>query len=173
MTCIVGVKSGGKVFIGADALATEDNLAIAVCEPKVFRFGPLVIGLAGEFRGAQVLRYAVKPPKKAPTEPMHWLVHTFLPTLRSAYAAHGVTAHPDYLVGVGGRLFEIDDALAVVESSEAFSAIGAGREYALGAYRALCGVHCPGNAEAILRRTLDAAERFCPGVRAPFTVVST
>jgi ATP-dependent protease HslVU (ClpYQ) peptidase subunit len=173
VTCVVGLVDSGKVWLGGDSAATNTTESTTVRETKVFNFGPLVVGIAGEFRGAQVLRYAIKPPKRLPRDPMHWLVATFIPTLRHAYAAHGVTEHPDYLVGIEGRLFDLDGDLQVLERTGPFTAIGSGGDFALGAHHALRATGKTFSPQHLIERTLSAAAHYAIGVKPPFTLVHT
>ena len=63
MTCIVGLSHQGKVFMGGDAAAADDNIVSARKEPKVFIKNGYLIGYSGSFRFGKVVQYSFNPPK--------------------------------------------------------------------------------------------------------------
>jgi ATP-dependent protease HslVU (ClpYQ) peptidase subunit len=174
VTCVIGMVREGKVWLAGDSAASDGTAQItSIMERKVFLWGAMAVGFAGAFRGAQVLRYALKPMNAAPEAPMGWLVRTFIPRLKTAFERHEVVGEdliPDLLVGIGGRLFEVSSDLEVIESRDGVAAIGSGAPYALGALAAIGRSNRPDTALAC---ALSIAERYCPGVKGPFLQVRT
>lgn len=171
MTCIVGLVRDGRVYMGGDSAAVDESHRMQVTEPKVFRHGPMIIGDAGAFRAGQVLRYCLKAGELngwGHGDPLAWLVEVFIPPLRQVLEDHGVEKDQrcDMLVGLRGRLFQIDEEFQVLESAESFAAIGSGRDYALGALCALGDWHDP---EFNVKRALEVSEQWCSSVKGPWT----
>lgn len=182
MTAVVGLVHKGRVHLGADSALVGGswNLTISA-QSKVFHAGPYVIGTSGSTRFAQILRYAFEPP--APTGDLHRLMVTgFVDAMRATLKEHGATdtgtsreSTTDSsfaLVGVHGRLFEIQSDYQVQANADEFAAIGCGFDLALGALHAT--ERLPRMApRRRLSIALEAAERFSAGVASPFAYVST
>lgn len=176
MTVIVGLKQGGKVWMGGDSAAiNEANLQVIVLQtPKVFRAGPFLIGFADSLRTGQLLAHAlpeIEEPKRD-ADVYAWMVTTFVEAVKTTLASGG-TRRPVknsgmwLLVAYRSRLFEIDDDFTVYENAEDYAAIGCGDEIALGALYATKNVKDP---RARVRTALKAAQCFSAGVREPFKI---
>jgi hypothetical protein len=70
------------------------------------------------------------------------------------------------LIGLHGRLFQMEDNFCVLEAACGYDAIGVGAYFALGAMYVTADL--PPTER--LSRVLAAAEAHCPGVRSPFTL---
>jgi hypothetical protein len=55
MTCIVGLRQGGKVFIGGDSAGISGWDVTVRADPKVFLSGPYAMGFTSSFRLGQLL----------------------------------------------------------------------------------------------------------------------
>ncbi len=182
MTCIAGLVSGGRVFIGADSAGSDAWHRLTIRkDAKAFRVGEFAIGFCGSFRMGQVLAHAFKPPPlpKKSAELERYMVVQFVDALRDTMKAKGVASKDDekeelgssFLVGVRGRLFQIESDYQVGEARDDFDAAGSGAEIARGALYAL-----RGGKQAPARKlliALRAAERGNSTVRGPFVFVST
>jgi hypothetical protein len=73
-----------------------------------------------------------------------------------------------FLVGVRGRLFEIDDDYHAREMLEQYDAVGSGVSVALGSLYSTTGQ----DPETRIRVALEAAEQFVTSVRAPFHILT-
>jgi hypothetical protein len=142
----------------------------------VFRRGPFVLGCAGSFRLADVVRYHLGT-IAVPSGDLHrYIAVDFVENLRDACKARGVSSVENnveevaggILVGVHGRLFTIDEDFHVGEPSGGFAAIGCGFAAALGALHATPTVP----PRRRLATALAAAERYNAGVRGPFHYVT-
>jgi hypothetical protein len=152
---IIGTKAGGKVY----------------------RKGEFLMGGSGYTRAHDVLRYVFEPPP--PTEDLDaYMTRDFTAEMRKVLGDAGRVAEDDagfstfgsrLLVGVRGRLYEIDPAFAVHCDSCAYNAIGSGCEIALGVMYATEGR----KPEDRIRLALEASEKWTTDVRGPFTVLST
>jgi ATP-dependent protease HslVU (ClpYQ) peptidase subunit len=173
MTCVVGIAERGAVYLGGDSIAVGGYTMDTRATPKVFRHGPFVIGCAGSLRASDVLRYRFAPNAPPKKFDLHrYMATDFVDAVREVLKAHGVMvvengaeATPtEFIVGLRGRLFTLDDDLQVGESTHGFAAVGCGRDLALGALYAMP----TGDPRARLTTALRAAQAFSAGVRAPF-----
>lgn len=189
MTCIVGLVSEGKVFIGGDsagARSTSDWVPsdyIEVAEPKVFASSEMVIGYTTSFRMGQLLKHSLKVPSVKTDDLMSYLCVDFVDAVRECMRVGGFGKIKDvrseevgvFLVGLRGRLFQIQDDFAVIESTCGYDSVGCGANYAKGALFASRGtilsvlVH---SATDRIQMALRAAEEHSAGVRAPFRIMS-
>jgi len=175
MTCIVGLRHGGKAYIAGDSAGISGWDLTIRADPKVFVVGDYAIGFTTSFRLGQLLRYRLKLPKppRSGRDLSGFMVGEFVEAARECLKAGGMATKEregeqggTFLVGVRGRLFIVESDYQVVEPSEAFAAIGSGAAYALGSLAT-----SSGGANARLQRALGVAERFSIGVRGPFRVV--
>jgi len=176
MTCIVGLVQDGAVWMGGDAAAVEDGHYLSVAAtPKLFVNGAYLIGYTTSFRMGQILRYQFAPPPPGRAKDlMAHMVSQFVPAMRATLSDEGWLETKDgreeggcILVGVRGRLFEVQDDFAVLEAGCGFEAIGSGVSVGLGALYATAG----GDPRARIFTALAAAESFTTGVRGPFTIL--
>ncbi len=172
MTCIVGLVDGQRVLIGADSAGVGGLDIQNRRDVKVFTNGEFVIGCTTSFRMIQLLQYKMNPPRRhADMDPMRFMVTDFIEEVRRVFRDGGFM-HKDsdreiggqFLVGHGGRLFQVYGDFQVGERADGFDACGCGESYALGS------MAC--NADAAprdrLQRALETAAHFSAGVRGPF-----
>jgi ATP-dependent protease HslVU (ClpYQ) peptidase subunit len=182
MTCVVGVRHEGVVYIGADSLSSDRVEAQVRLDPKVFTLGEFLIGFTSSWRMGQVLRYHFKPPAIPDGLDLHtYMVLHFVEELRTvakkaaiAEVQNSVESLGKFLVGIRGRLFCIESDFQVGEALQDYAAVGSGAAYALGAMfiqrHCTPGVRLPG---AELERALEAAAEHSPYVRRPWLVYRT
>lgn len=179
MTCIVGAADGGRVWIGGDSAAVTGSHLRPQADPKVFEVGGALVGCCGSIRSKHLVHYAFVPPMHPEDLDDHAFIATrWVDALRVCLRAggalktiDGVESSDDFglLVGYRGRLYVIETDFQVRRPLEAFTAIGVGATYALGAMLT-CSV-----AEAPMGRLtmgLAAATYFCTDVCQPFHILA-
>lgn len=181
MTCIAGAVINGELCIGGDAVGVHGNSAVRVgSNGKVFRVGRFLVGSSGTVRCQQVIRYLFDPPS-IEGDLTTYMVQQFVPLLRQAMKDHGGECKSQsgndemdarYLVGVQGRLFEIDSAYGVFESQAPYASVGCADQEALAAMYTAYSLLKDPLAEDIVNRGLLAAAEFDTSVRPPFTVLT-
>jgi 20S proteasome alpha/beta subunit len=180
MTAIVGITDGNTVVIAGDSAGVGGLVTRPRLDEKVFTNGPYVIGYTTSFRMGQLLRYAFKAPVPPEGEEgLHaFMCTSFINSVREGLKEGGWASKNNdqeeggsFLVGVRGRLFEIEEDYQVGELVDGYAAVGCGAEIALGALHATSDTDMSLEARAIA--ALEAAAHFSTGVRAPFTVVDT
>lgn len=177
MTCIVGLKQDGKVYIGGDSAGVGDYDLTLRADKKVFRNGPFLIGFTSSFRMGQLLAYKFAPPEpKAGQDLMAFMVVDFIDAARECLKYSGFSRVKDneeeggnFLVGYQDRLFNIGTDFQVGESVSGHDAAGCGESFALGCLYATKGKKPRDRVIA----ALECAEAHSAGVRAPFFVLST
>jgi ATP-dependent protease HslVU (ClpYQ) peptidase subunit len=180
MTCILGFKIDGHVYIGADSAGTEEETLrfIHRKDSKVFKVRDFVIGGMGSFRMLQLLKYSLVPPKRKATEDIEqYLCSKFIKKLRECFKYGGFATMKDeqesggdFLVGYQGRLFRIYTDYSVEESLDDYNACGSGAPFALGAMKILENVDM--DPEERVTKALEVSEYFNAGVHSPFVIES-
>lgn len=176
MTCIVGIVDRGHVVLAGDSAGVAGLDITVRRDPKVFRVGEFVIGYTSSFRMGQLLRFGVEPPDPIPdVDPFEYMVRAFVPHVREAFKAggyakveNGVEEGGHFLVGLRGRLFQVEGDFQVGEPSLKFDAIGCGQSYALG-----CLLNASGSVRRRAFNALETADTFSAGVCAPYVWAST
>jgi ATP-dependent protease HslVU (ClpYQ) peptidase subunit len=177
LTCIVGIKDKGNIYIGGDSAGVDATLSVRIrTDEKVFVNGKFIIGFTTSFRMGQLLRYKFRPPKQKPNQnDMKYMVTSFVDAIIDCFNANGFgSTASDYdhkggnfLVGYKGTLYNIAEDFQVGISSDLYDAVGCGRDIAIGALYATQGK----KPEDRINIALNAAARFSGGVEPPFIIV--
>jgi len=180
VTVISGIAEQGRVILGGDSAGVAGYDLTVRSDVKVFASGAYVFGFAGSFRAGQLLHWSFQPPEPPSDAALldGFMATTWVDALRAALSDGGAafdccgteSTGAAFLVGVRGRLLEIDSDFQVGESADGYAAIGCGAGPALGALNATSGLGL--TAENRISSALLAAERHSAGVRAPFTIIS-
>lgn len=177
MTCIVGLKHKGDVYIGGDSAGVAGNSIQIRTDPKVFHVGDFVFGFTSSFRMGQLLQWSFKPPKHPKGIPVDAFMKTiFINALKECFNSGGFGSNRSgediggtFLVGYKEHLFYVDNDYQVGEVEDDFVSVGSGSDVATGAMYALSCVDI-GPMEKV-EVGLAAAARFTTGVRPPFKLV--
>lgn len=180
MTCIVGIASAGKVYVGADSAGVDTGrYALTVrADRKVFRNGEFIMGFTSSFRMGQLLAFAFNPPKpREGVDLFTYMVTDFVNAARDCLKLGGYASRVneeerggEFLVGCRGRIFRICSDYQVAENSSGYDACGCGDLIALGSLFSTSHLDDPNNR---ISEALTAAERFSAGVRGPFHIEVT
>ena len=184
MTCIVGIIEKEKVWIGGDSAGTNDSFyQVKRKDPKVFIHGPFIMGFTTSYRMGQILMFdktfpLPKHPKGMDT--YEFMVTTFIKSLRKAFKKEGYIQKTKdgedqggtFLVGYKGSLYEIQGDFQVSVSMHSYSAVGCGRELALGSLHATTHFFKSMKPKESIENALDAACEFSAGVSGPYVILS-
>ncbi|KKR46661.1 MAG: hypothetical protein UT82_C0009G0025 [Parcubacteria group bacterium GW2011_GWB1_40_14] len=184
MTCIIALTDRTTVWIGGDSAGVAGlNLEIRD-DSKVFRREDKnkniwAFGFTTSFRMGQLIRYDLELPELTAEDEQNihrFMVKKFIPALRKCLAAGGWQSKKEdrevsgkFLIGLRGNIFTIDSDYQVAIPHNAFTAVGAGENIALGALF-VSGDKLP---EERILNALEAAETFSTVVRKPFNIVTT
>jgi ATP-dependent protease HslVU (ClpYQ) peptidase subunit len=143
---------------------------------KVFAVGDMLIAITGSPRYDQILKYhvSIEPQGKGQSDKEH-LVKNFIDPFRRTLKEYGfskVESNEEkvdewMMVGYRGRLYTVYGDFQIGRFVDAFTSIGSGDQYALGAMSVLEGM----SPKKRIKKALKAAARFQPGsVLPPFDV---
>lgn len=183
MTCIAAIVKNNKVYMGGDSAGTTGGLLVIRKDPKVFKVDEFLIGFTDSFRMGQLLRYKFDPPTLHNDVDLYRYMCTgFIDSLRCclkengfAETKNGIELGGCFLVGVKGRLFNIQSDYQVGESLSGYDSIGCGSEYALGALNTmeqLNTIKSLISPEEMISIALNTAAKFSPYVSEPFIILS-
>ncbi|QBL93111.1 hypothetical protein KSAC_08700 [Komagataeibacter saccharivorans] len=131
MTCIAAVVFGGAVHMMGDSAGVAGWDLSLRKDNKVFRVGEVVMGFTSSFRMGQLLQYNLSVPKHHPDVDLFtYMVTEFIPAVRNCLKSGGYARIDNneerggcFLVGIEGRLFQIESDFQVGESHYAFDAV--------------------------------------------------
>lgn len=177
MTCIVGVKHEGKVYLGGDSVAVSINYDITPrLDPKVFIVNNVMaIGFTDSFRMGQLLRYMTLPKHPEGMDCFQYMVTAIIPLIRKTFTDGGYNRKINgedeggfFLIGYCGHLYKIDEDYQVAEAAIDYVAIGCGRPYALGSLW-----HTKSwSPEDRINAALQVATYYSGAVAPPFNIVT-
>ena len=146
MTTIIGIEYPDRALIVADSRVTDDTGRIYAHKmmKKVAQRGALLIAGAGEVAPCDIAQNIWVPPQftaKDKKDVYRFMITKVMPSLRKCLIDNGYNFEEDkkdgmrfqFLISVGGEIFDIDEDLSVMKSDDNFYAIGSGGPYALGA----------------------------------------
>jgi ATP-dependent protease HslVU (ClpYQ) peptidase subunit len=179
LTCILGLKRDGKVYMGADSLYLNGWHIYRSPPPKIFRVGNMLIGTSGSQRVSDILQYNLEVDEDW-KEPIDCMTQDFIPALRAALKEHGAMMSDEgrdgiedsaIMVAYKGCLFIIGEDFSLSEIVE-YEAIGAGAKYALGYLWGLGNQDSedPGAAIEMIENALECAAYFCASCARPWVV---
>jgi ATP-dependent protease HslVU (ClpYQ) peptidase subunit len=175
MTCIVGIRHEGEVFIGGDALGSTHYRKAVRSDGKIFRNGPFVMGFTSSYRMGQLLRYAFKPPVIG-DDIDQYMVVDFVDAVRKCLREGGWQQTDDgqdvggsFLVGYQDRLFAIHSDYQVASNDCGYDAVGSGEAFAMGSLFSTEGL----DPKARIRTAIKAATFSSPSVGGPVTILKT
>jgi len=140
MTCVVAiVDKTNNIHIGSDSLASDSHTQTVMTDSKIFMLGEMIIGFAGSFRSAQLLRHAMAlPGREESQEDMEYLVTSFLQSVRIAFMDGGILRTQEgveefdgeFIIGYRGKVYHLQGDFSLLHSIDDFMAIGEGGEAA-------------------------------------------
>jgi len=148
MTTIIGVEYEDSCTLMADSRTTDSEGRI-YSHPsvvKLSRRGDFIIGGSGEAYPCDVAQHLWVPPKLTPKDKkdlLHFMITKAMPSLRKCLVTNGYNFHESssemrfqFLVAVGGSIFDVDQELVASKNDPGIYAVGSGSSYALGALHA-------------------------------------
>lgn len=146
MTTIIGIEYPDRSVLVADSRVTDDAGRIYAHKvmKKISQRGALLIAGAGEVAPCDIAQNIWNPPQftaKDKKDVYLYMITKVMPSLRKCLTDNGYNFEEDkkdgmrfqFLISVGGEIFDIDEDLSVMKSDDNFYAIGSGGPYALGA----------------------------------------
>lgn len=181
MTCIVGIKHNGRVYMGADSMASNGYTKHTITEDKVFRNGDFLIGICGSVRMFQLLKFALEAPR-LPDNPDHhygFMVTDFIGAVKDTFQDGGFGYHFEdrphrggtFMVGTrAGGLYQIYDDYQVSQSADGVETCGSGTYHAEASLYTSAKTMKDPKRRVLL--ALETAAAFTTSVGGPFMVDS-
>jgi ATP-dependent protease HslVU (ClpYQ) peptidase subunit len=181
MTCIVGLKHDGRVYIGGDSAASDlDRLTINTrADEKVFISHGIIFGFCSSFRVGQLIRYSFNPPEQLNSKSdSEYLVTDFIDGIRHTIQSGG-SLHKEneseqfdshFIIGYRNNVYVVYNDFQVAHPREPFVAVGSGEDLAMGAMYAT-----QDNKDPVSRIhiALEAASNFNMAVRPPYVIIDS
>lgn len=169
MTCIVGLKHKGKVYMGADSLSSTGGGCKHISKyKKVFKKGEMVIGFTSSWRMGQLLQYTLKVPYHKPGKAIHtYMVTDFVKSVKECFREGGYDSGV-FLVGYRSQLFKIYGDFQVDISADDYSACGCGDDWAAGSLYSTKNL----DPRKRIKTALEAASHNSTGVAPPFHIIT-
>ena len=106
------------------------------------------------------------------------MVKTFVPNLitlfqNNVYSESATDRGGNFLIGVGNKLFEVQNDYSVLEPASGFTAVGCGEVAAIGSLITTTTYYSDTNPIDHVKFALEAAEKACCGVQRPFVIINT
>ena len=147
MTTIIGIEYDDHCLVVADSRVTDDDGKIFSHKSmtKINERGSFLIAGAGEILPCDVVQHSWKPPRVTARDKQdlyHFMVTKVVPSIRKCLKENGHNFDEggdnrfSFLIAVGGKLFELDDALGITKNYTNQYGIGSGAPFALGALAA-------------------------------------
>ena len=177
MTCVAAVTDGTHVYMGGDSAGVSGLQLQVRGDPKVFKKDDrFIIGFTSSFRMGNILRYQFTPPELKPEHDIdEYMIDGFAQSALKCFREQGFATVRNeqvtggqFLVGVRGRIFIIDNDFQVGWVRTDYAAVGCGADVACGS------LHATGALQVApmqrVKMALEAAEQHSAGVRAPWTL---
>lgn len=178
MTCIIGLKDNGRIYMGGDSAGVAGFSLQIRADEKVFKKGEFIFGFTSSFRMGQLIRYKLSIPKLKEDQDIDDYLHNdFLDSLIKCFKDNGfakvdnnVVLGGHFLMGFRGNLYHIQGDFQIAKCISNYNSVGCGEDIALGAMHVLDEfIMSPENR---ILRALEAAEKYSAGVRRPFHILS-
>lgn len=148
MTTIIAVQYDDKAVIGADSQTTGSTGRKAIHSQmvKINQRGDFIIAGAGECAPCDIAQHIWKPPTPKGVEwndIYHFMVAKVIPSLKACFKEQEYKWDKEddetkfnFLIAIGGQVFEIADDMSVSLDATGFYGVGSGSSYAIGALEA-------------------------------------
>lgn len=173
MTVIVGIANKDKVYIGGDRGVSDDETILSLCRPKVHINNGWLFGYSGSLGIGQLMEIIDMPEVDKDTDVYKVLRTDVVSNMRNAidlYSVSNAETASDFLVGISGRLFEMNTTdWSVAEIEE--TSIGSGSSYALGSLYTT--KDFPATPEFRINMAIEAAIKYSPSCQGWVDVLYT
>jgi ATP-dependent protease HslVU (ClpYQ) peptidase subunit len=145
---------------------------------KVVRKGEILIGMTGNDRDLNIVRYRFEPPVDKRETPDQYIFVDFLDAFVNIFEKNkrlttvdGVSSikETEFLIAYKGAFYSIESDLCVTQYKDNFNSIGSGYRYALGALEILNEMKIP--PEEKLMRALEVASKYDMYCKGPFKII--
>lgn len=139
MTCIAAViDKHGVGHIASDSIGASGQDKNLYKNHKVFKKGDFLFGYTSSFRMGQLLEHGLQMPDRKPNQLLDdYIYNDFIEAVRKLLKQNGYARVDNnqewigtFLIVAEGRIFKVQDDLAVLEPENNFATCGSGEDYA-------------------------------------------
>ena len=132
MTCVIAIKKNKKIYMGADGLVCGGSKCLSRKFNKIFRLGPMTIGIAGALALGQLVQTKIDVTGYE-NERADKLLELFIKDIGDLSSLYGLeNAGLSLLVALHHQIYYVTHDLVVLRSEIPEIAMGSGEEYAMG-----------------------------------------
>lgn len=176
MTCIVGyIDDTNGIWMGSDSGSSVGGHIIDAGTKIFTKSNRWIYAFTGSLRVDQLIKYKFDEPKIPEDKDLEeYMVVDYIDSLRECLHKHNWLRRKDnqddgecrFIIGIRNRLFEVYSDLQVRETSYNYSAMGSGRDFALGS------LHSDSRTDPHdkVYRAVQAACEFCTTVCPPIHI---
>lgn len=183
MTCIIGLKYEGEVFLCGDRMGSAGNRLSRRINPKVFEKDGMVIGYTSSFRMGDIIRHLFKVPKHDEVESgseYAYMVKKFVPGLITCFKTNNwlkkeneIISGGTFIVGFNSKMFTVENDFQVEEVKDKYTAVGCGDDLAKGSLHSSITDDNYDSANDVLVTAMEAAEYHSAWVGGGYDIVTT
>lgn len=186
MTCIVALREGNTIIMGADrSLDFGEGRTEVSSHPKIKKLNEnMTIGISGSLYSAQTMLEYLEVPDfysssarvlHSNLDENHYMMRMFLPSYRKVLEERCCISEEDQknqscrinsLVICNGKIYDIGNYFEVIPANNNFMAAGSGQQYALGSLYSTKDINIPTKDK--VRKALESAAYYNEYVREPF-----
>lgn len=168
MTCIAGmIDKQGVGHIASDSIGSNGHTKDVYRNKKIFRKGALLIGYTSSYRMGQLLEHNLTLPARKVDQSLDEYIYVDLvAAVRSVLKSEGYLKIDSNTESIGtfmiiteGRLFMMQNDLAILEAADGFDSCGSGENFAVATISTLI-KHTKLTPEAVLREAIETATRY-------------
>lgn len=180
MTTVVGVQGSNWAVIGADTRIVEDGriFATPAGAGKIVRKSDYIIGIAGDFRPAQIFAHSFKFPKPPPYTSLDaldkFVTQKFIPMVREIFKEQDFIPSEEsgveIIVALQGTIYTLNNDWAWARDKRGVYGIGSGGSYAIGALAAIGQPKSASEGLAAAKAALSVATSYDNNTGEPYSI---
>lgn len=175
MTIIAAIENQGKIFLGSDSAASNDNLIDRLDRSKIIKRKNIAIAFCSSFRVGQIIEYNFDFSKIRKSE--RWLFSKFPELMRKTLEKNGAKCFDDgdkiagageFIIGHCGKIYVMQSDFSILRTDREYAALGSGQHFALGSFHSTANI---ADARERITLAMEAACEFDPQCTSPLHVV--
>ncbi len=180
MTTVVGVQGSNWAVIGADTRVVEDGriFTTPTGAGKIVRKAEYIIGIAGDFRPAQIFAHSFKYPKPPAFTTLdaldRFVTQKLIPLIRESFKEQDFAPSEEdgveIIVTLQGTIYTLGDDWAWARDKRGVYAIGSGGSYAIGALAAIGQPKSASEGLAAAKLALSIAASYDNNTGEPYSI---
>ena len=177
MTCIVGLVDKGTIYMGGDSCASDYNTYVNSASGKVFRKGEALIGVCGQSKVIDLLKYHMPDLPDTDENFEAYLRTTFMPNVFNLMKKWAWNSdeefESEFLLGFKGKLYTFQSDFSILDTPSYGASVGSGSEVAMGSLVTTSKMRSRRlTPKTRVMLALEAAEAVVTSVKGPFEILT-